>query len=180
MTTNSHNDSDVVERNIGNMIEQPSRFVTRCVSTGSSHQQYATGHEDAATSRRIPSEESNHSSTDANESSMVATTTRQDEEIITPTSLRSITLAGLYHSSRRSRHVSPQRSSGGGIISTPLPSVGSSVESHEWKEMENVINSTAKEEWLSFTIMTRQASFSSMEEDIDDVDMIGEVFDEDD
>ena len=143
-------------------------------SSGSSNQQ-DTGLSGAAS--RIPEDGSNHSS-DGHQS--IATKMQQQQqhgsyEIITPTSLRSITLAGLYHSSRRSRHISPQRTGAVSGGSTPLPLI-SGADGHEWKEMENAISCIAMEEW-SFNI-SRQASFSSME-DFDD-DMICEAFDEDD
>ena len=174
---NSHIDS-VIELGL---IEQSSGFVPRCISSSSGSNQQDTGLSGAAS--RIPEDGSNHSS-DGHQS--IATKMQQQQqqqhgsyEIITPTSLRSITLAGLYHSSRRSRHISPQRTgavSGGSNIITPLPLV-SGADGHEWKEMENAISCTAKEEW-SFNI-SRQASFSSME-DFDDDDMVCEAFDEDD
>ena len=172
---NSHIDS-VIELGL---IEQSSGFVTRCISSSSGSNEQDTALSGAAS--RMPEDGSNHSS-DGHQS--IATKMQQQQqqhgsyEIITPTSLRSITLAGLYHSSRRSRHISPQRTgavSGGSNIITPLPLV-SGADGHEWKEMENAISCTAKEEW-SFNI-SRQASFSSME-DFDD-DMICEAFDEDD
>ena len=130
-------------------------------------------------------------------------------EEMTPTSVRSIQLAQLYHSSRRSRHACQSSSSGNSSTmfstmpiappplafpsSTPDPTLvpvfitTNANEEKIWKEMESAISNTAKEEW-SFNIMSNSMSsnsLSSMEMMVDD-DMtcmedveVGEVFDDD-
>eukprot|EP00571_Detonula_confervacea_P011382 CAMPEP_0172303310 /NCGR_PEP_ID=MMETSP1058-20130122/4857_1 /TAXON_ID=83371 /ORGANISM="Detonula confervacea, Strain CCMP 353" /LENGTH=263 /DNA_ID=CAMNT_0013014061 /DNA_START=109 /DNA_END=900 /DNA_ORIENTATION=+ len=93
---------------------------------------------------------------------------------ITPTSNLSpsretLTLAQMYHSSRRSRH-SPQRSGNNSFIISPkaippLPlTSSSSFDSQEiWQEMETAISNTDKEEW-SFDIASCSSnSVGSME-----------------
>ena len=81
-----------------------------------------------------------------------------EETIITPTSVRSITLAQLYHQSRRSRHShsdhAHRRSSNDSIsisssILPPPPLVGGSSQEQEkiWSEMQTAISATNQEEW---------------------------------
>jgi len=72
----------------------------------------------------------------------------------TPVPIRSITLAQLYHSSRRSRHDSPQHkiTTDIGSVSSidPLPLFElSACQDQEkiWKEMETAISNTNADEW---------------------------------
>ena len=72
----------------------------------------------------------------------------------TPMPIRSITLAQLYHSSRRSRHHSPQHKTTdiGSVSSSigPLPLFELSACNDQekiWKEMEVAISNTNADEW---------------------------------
>lgn len=75
----------------------------------------------------------------------------------TPMPIRSMTLAQLYHSSRRSRHDSPQHSKTTDIGSVssidPLPlfsysrACNCNDQEKIWKEMETAISNTNADEW---------------------------------
>ena len=130
-------------------------------------------------------------------------------EEMTPTSVRSIQLAQLYHSSRRSRHACQSLSGNSSTMfspiappplafpsSTPDPTLvpvfitTNANEEKIWKEMESAISNTAKEEWsfkpkMSNSMSSNSLSSMEMMMDIDDDMMcmehveVGEVFDED-
>ena len=92
-----------------------------------------------------------------------------EETIITPTSVRSITLAQLYHQSRRSRHSdhTHRRSSNDNIsISSsilpppPLVTGNSSLEQEKiWMETATAISATNQEEW-SFASTLKTSTIS--------------------
>lgn len=82
------------------------------------------------------------------------TLTLSTSDYTTPTPIRSMILAQLYHSSRRSRHDSPQQKTSDVIsISSinPLPPLFelSACNDQEkiWKEMEIAISNTNADEW---------------------------------
>jgi len=97
------------------------------------------------------------------------------DTIITPTSVRSITLAQLYHQSRRSRHSdhTHRRSSNDSMSSSILPPPplvsGSSSQEQEkiWMETATAISATNNEEWSfaptfkSSTISQESQTFGS-------------------
>ena len=96
------------------------------------------------------------------------------ETIITPTSVRSITLAQLYHQSRRTRHTDSdhthRRSSNDSIsmsssILPPPPLVSGSSQEQEkiWSEMQTAISATNNEEWTFGTAPPFKSSTISQE-----------------
>jgi len=99
-----------------------------------------------------------------------------EETIITPTSVRSITLAQLYHQSRRSRHTDSdhthRRSSNDSIsmsssrILPPPPLVSGSSQEQEkiWMETATAISATSNEEW-SFAITAPQLKLSTISQE---------------
>ena len=99
------------------------------------------------------------STTNTNYSQSIQEETLNSSEYTTPTPMpiRSMTLAQLYHSSRRSRHDSPQHSKTTDIGSVssidPLPlfsysrACNCNDQEKIWKEMETAISNTNADEW---------------------------------